>query len=378
MTTVPEFLALDTLNDATVGQSFATNLVPSGGAPPYSWAVAGGSSLPPGLTLVSGSALRTTDTPGATLLAGAPSTAGQYTFDLIVTDANAATLRRTFTLNVSAMSIISGFIRTPTVGSAYNEAFTAVGGTGPYTFTMTPSSLVVDMLPPGLTFSSSGIISGTPTSGGSFGFILKGQDSAGHSYARTYSYNASSSTGLFIGGNNPSDDPVGGGRLLNLSLQTTGTAIGGAQTFHWTVQSGALPPGISLISTDSVGPNGFIQIGGQPTVPGNYTFTLRAADAGNASNFFERVYTVHIASFQIVPPTLAFLAPSNQLRALPGGVVGAPYSFALKEAGGTAPFTFAMVPFSFLPPGLSLSSAGVLSGTPTTSGTFTLVFTVQD
>ena len=106
------------------------------------WAVAGGSSLPPGLSLVSGSALRTTDTPGTTLLAGAPSTAGQYTFDLIVTDANAATLRRTFTLNVSAMSILSGYIRTPTVGSAYTEAFTAVGGTSPYTFTMTPSSLL--------------------------------------------------------------------------------------------------------------------------------------------------------------------------------------------------------------------------------------------
>jgi len=166
-------LASTFLNDATVGQSFATTLTASGGTAPYSWAVAGGSSLPPGLSLVSGSALRVTDTPGATLLAGAPSTAGQYTFDLIVTDANAATLRRTFTLNVSVMGILSGNIRTPTVGSAYTETFTPVGGTGPYTFTMTPASLVVDMLPPGLTFSPSGIISGTPTSGGSFGFILK-------------------------------------------------------------------------------------------------------------------------------------------------------------------------------------------------------------
>lgn len=60
--------------------------------------------------------------------------------------------------------------------------------------------------------------------------------------------------------------------------------------------------------------------------------------------------------------------------ALPPATVGAPYSQTLAASGGTPPLTWALVTGSTLPAGLTLSSAGVLSGTPTTVGTFT--FTV--
>ncbi len=54
---------------------------------------------------------------------------------------------------------------------------------------------------------------------------------------------------------------------------------------------------------------------------------------------------------------------------LPGATVGTPYSQSLAAAGGTGPYTWALASGS-LPAGLSLSSAGVVSGTPTARGTF--------
>ena len=58
---------------------------------------------------------------------------------------------------------------------------------------------------------------------------------------------------------------------------------------------------------------------------------------------------------------------------LPQGAVGTPYSATLAATGGTAPYTWTAA--GALPPGLALSPAGVISGTPTTAGKFD--FTVQ-
>lgn len=63
---------------------------------------------------------------------------------------------------------------------------------------------------------------------------------------------------------------------------------------------------------------------------------------------------------------------------VPTGVQpGVPYSVSITATGGTAPYTFA-VTAGALPPGLMLSSAGLLSGTPTTSGTSIFTITATD
>jgi hypothetical protein len=56
-----------------------------------------------------------------------------------------------------------------------------------------------------------------------------------------------------------------------------------------------------------------------------------------------------------------------------GGTVGVPYSYAF-TLGGTAPVS-AVVNSGALPPGLGLSTAGALTGTPTAAGSFT--FTIR-
>ncbi|HUJ12725.1 MAG TPA: hypothetical protein VL284_02960 [Thermoanaerobaculia bacterium] len=58
----------------------------------------------------------------------------------------------------------------------------------------------------------------------------------------------------------------------------------------------------------------------------------------------------------------------------PGGTFGSSYSF-VATASGTAPIVFSA---TGLPPGLSISSAGAISGTPTAAGSFTGSITASD
>jgi YD repeat-containing protein len=70
--------------------------------------------------------------------------------------------------------------------------------------------------------------------------------------------------------------------------------------------------------------------------------------------------------------TLA-LSPTSLLN----GTVGAAYSQTITASGGTAPYTFSNTSGS-LPAGLNLSSAGVLSGTPTTASSYSFSVTAND
>lgn len=63
----------------------------------------------------------------------------------------------------------------------------------------------------------------------------------------------------------------------------------------------------------------------------------------------------------------------------PGGTVGTPYSFTFgAPTGGVGPYTFSVTAGSSLPPGLALSAAGVLSGTPTTAGNYSCSVDITD
>ena len=68
---------------------------------------------------------------------------------------------------------------------------------------------------------------------------------------------------------------------------------------------------------------------------------------------------------------------SLTMGSLPGGTVGTAYNVTLVASGGTTPYTWSVSAGS-LPAGMSLSSAGVLSGVPTASGSFTFTAKVTD
>ena len=108
------------------------------------------------------------------------------------------------------------------------------------------------------------------------------------------------------------------------------------------------PPGLNLK------PNGTLS--GTSTTAGTYPFTITITDQNNTSTDFSYTLSVY------AQPTITTTSP------LPSGPVGVPYSQQIAATGGVPPYQFSSN--GILPPGLSLSPSGILSGTPTKAGTF--------
>lgn len=139
------------------------------------------------------------------------------------------------------------------------------------------------------------------------------------------------------------------------------TAPGGAAPYTYAVTAGALPAGVTLSSAGV--------LSGSPTQGGSFAFTITATDASGAPGPYggsrALTLTVGAPSIAITPATL------------PNGQIEAAYSQALSASGGVAPYRY-VVTAGALPTGLTLSSAGVISGTPTVSGSFNLSITATD
>lgn len=363
------------LSDAIVGQNVSYNLTATDGVPPYAWGVAPGSVLPPGLQLVAGTALIGWN-PGSTALAGLPSVPGDYVFDLVATDAVGRQARRTFTLRVTPIGLIGNTSFTVTAGTGWTSKFIAVGGTPPYVFSASPVSWTQDMLPPGFALSPDGVVSGVTSSTGGYNFLLRVVDAAGLTLTRQVTVTVNSPTLIRVLGSNPSDTWVGG-RIrfaLNAADTTPTTPAPPNPVCTWSLVAGSLPPGVSLIRGLLTTQPNVTYLSGVPSEPGVYTFTVRATMDAAPTRVADHAYTFKVGSTQMVSPPWAL----PNILDLPGGEVGAPYTFTFKLAGGRAPYTFQPFPFDPLPPGLALSADGVLSGTPVRSGSYSVSTLVTD
>lgn len=138
-------------------------------------------------------------------------------------------------------------------------------------------------------------------------------------------------------------------------LQTL-AASGGEAPYTWSLASGTLPAGLTL-GSDGV-------ISGTPTTAGTSTFTVRATDSGS------RAGTKSLSIVVATPVTVTTASLAN-------GTVGTALSRTLAASGGTTPYTWSLASGA-LPAGLSLSSVGVISGTPTTAGTANFTVRVTD
>lgn len=129
---------------------------------PVTYSITSG-SLPPGL-------LDSSD--GKSLLiAGTPTTPGNYIFTVMAVDAVGNTMIGTYTIKVYGLTSASP--PNGSVGSAYSFLLTVGGGTSPDSFT-----LVAGTLPTGLSLASNGLISGTPTVAESTNFTVRIADSS--------------------------------------------------------------------------------------------------------------------------------------------------------------------------------------------------------
>lgn len=143
----------DSLPGGSVGQAYSVSLSAAGGQAPYTFAVSG--ALPAGITFANGA------------FSGTPTQSGQFSVTGQVTDAARRVVNRQYTITIAAPPAltVTGSPGQGTVGIAYQAQFGAQGGVGPYTFSASG-------LPPGLALSPEGLLSGTPTAGGTFNFTV--------------------------------------------------------------------------------------------------------------------------------------------------------------------------------------------------------------
>ena len=168
-----------TLAGATVGSSYSASVSASGGTAPYTWTLTSG-SLPAGLSLSSSG-----------IISGTPTSVSASNFTLQVTDSTSQSASAVYSIAVSGVTSTTCTITTSglpggTVGSAYSATLAASGVTSPYTWTLVSGSL-----PAGLSISSSGVISGTPTTAASSTFTIRVADSASHNNTAALSINVS-------------------------------------------------------------------------------------------------------------------------------------------------------------------------------------------
>ncbi len=155
----------------SLGVAYSQTLSASGGSEPYSFSVASG-ALPNGLTVSTGG-----------VLSGTPTNGGNFSFTVAATDANGCTGIGNYAVTIPcpAIAISPGNVAQATVGLAYSQNLSATGGNAPYSFAVTGGAL-----PPGLTLSSSGSLSGTPTSTGTYLFTVTATDAANCSGSANY------------------------------------------------------------------------------------------------------------------------------------------------------------------------------------------------
>jgi len=330
--------------DATVGVSYSRTLTPVGGRPDYSWLVESGS-------LASGLSLAQTGS-----ITGTPTAAGTFNFVVRVTDGNSNSASKALTLIVkpaAPLTITAGQLPRGSVGTSYSQSVGASGGQTPYTWSIQSGSL-----PEGLILNQTGIISGTPEKPGTASFVLKLADAVGASVNATLSVTINPGTVvLSVDTTSLADGVVGE------SYSQTLKGSGGSPPYHWDIMTGRVPEGLSF-SNSGV-------ISGTPTTPGEVAFQARITDQSG------QVITVSLSIDINPPPQLTVLSPG----ALPVAAVGVPYRYELKATAGTAPYAWAKKKkkkFGALPEGLSLSSDGVISGTPTTQGASNFTVLVND
>ena len=238
-------------------------------------------------------------------------------------------------LRVTTSSLPSGV-----VDHAYSAQLTAFGGTTPYQWSASG-------LPAGLTLSPEGLISGTPTGPATGSVNVTVTDANSVSASATLPLTVTDSVDpLAITTTSLPGGVVGSPYSANLGAE------GGVQPYTWSATG--LPAGLQISAQG--------QISGTPTAASTSRVTFTLTDA--TSTAVQTVLTISITT----PLTVV-------TNALPNSVVAIPYGANVVAQGGVTPYSWTA---TGLPSGLSISSSGQISGTPTSAGTSSVNVRVTD
>lgn len=314
---------------ATAGSAFTYTITASGSPTSYS-----ASPLPPGLSMA----------PATGVISGTPSTAGTTSVLLGATNAS-GTGNATLTITVAAAGgapiITSNPLTAPgTVDSAFNFQITA---------SSSPTSYSASPLPAGLSIgATTGAITGTPTAAGSTSVLLGATNANGTGTATLTITVAAAGVAPII-----TNSPLTAAGTVGTPFSFTIAASGSPVSYSAT----PLPAGLSIVSTTGA-------ITGTPTATGTTSVLLGATNANGTGN---ATLVITVAA-----PGSAPIVTNSPLIA--AGTSGTPFSFSVTASG--SPTSYAA---SGLPAGLSIvSSTGVITGTPTSAGSSTVLLSATN
>ena len=253
----------DSIPNALSGVAYNQQLTRTGGVASGTWSVVDG-ALPAGLSL----------NPTTGVLSGTTTAAGNYNFSARFTASNGCLGEKRYFFSVI---VCQPFTLGPEplpralVNTLYSQQLTTTGGTAPYTY-----GVIGGSPPAGITLSSSGLLSGTPTTTTPANFTVRSTDSNGCTGTKTYTLIVCSPITV-----NPA---IAANGTVGVFYTQTFTQSGAGASPTWS-STGTLPPGLALDSGTGV-------LSGTPTTSGIFSFTIVATAFNGCPG--SRDYTVSI------------------------------------------------------------------------------------
>jgi len=329
-----------TVPQPAVNSAYSQQLTGTGGSGTgYTFAAAG---LPPGLTISA-----------AGLISGAPTTnsGSPYAVQVTATDDQGASTTQAYTIIVNpALGVTPATLPAATIHGVYTQQLGGVGGSGNgYTFTQVG-------LPPGLSLSSSGVLSGTPTTtiGSPYTVEVTVTDNQGASATQSFSFVVDHSTSAATIETSASPIPLGQSVTFTASVTSSGPASDVA-TGSVTFLDGDLVLGVVTLAAGSAA----LDI--SSLSPGPHQ--IKAVYGGDSvyqpsvSNIIQQsVLIVSTASMLVTPPTPYYGSPltisltvTPEQPYVPSGVVNFYNGETLLGTGtidtsGTAHFSISDLP----------------------------------
>ena len=343
---LPPSISTTTLPDWTLSLAYTpVTVTVLNGTAPLGYSVTSG-SLPAGLSLDSSTGV----------VNGTPTTAATSNFTITVVDAASASTNQAYTVvinPVNTLTTASPLAQWTQNKSGYSVSLGSSGGTGAKTFSVGAG------LPGGLTLSSVGLISGNPTGAPTtYTFLVTVTDSVGATGSKSFDITINPPLAI------TTTSPIAPWTRDQGGYSATMAATGGTGAKTWSNPAGGtgLPAGLTL--------NAAGVLSGTPGATGTFTFNVQVTDTVLAT-----APAPVLLSLTINPPLA--ITTTSPVPPWTNGQAG--YSQTLTATGGTGARTWTNpAGGTGLPAGMSVSSAGVLSGTPGATGTFTFNVQVTD
>lgn len=249
-------LVIDTaaLVDGDIGIVYSQTLKASGGSGTYTWSIASG-SLPGGLLLKAKN--------GG--ISGTPGQSGKSEFTVKVDDGKEEATKALSIIiknSLTPLSINTSDLAPNEVGAPYSRQLAASGGSGQYTWSLTGG-----VLPDGLVLKETGVLAGSATKVGTYGFTVHVDDGAGNVSGQSLNLTIYPAPYISLVA---CKDAVIGTDYFQIVNVSGGTEQINNMYSSWTITKGALPDGLTI---DHYG-----DIAGKPEKEGTFNFTVEVVD----------------------------------------------------------------------------------------------------